>query len=100
MQITPSAQDKLHALCARARRGALGFHFGKLGGCRGAIPRLRPGAAPRTGERRYEVDGVTLYIRPREYTELEPYILDYTKGLLISRFSLEADCNACVASRF
>lgn len=100
MLITPTAQSQLHALLRRTRRAAAGFHFGKLGGCHGAVPRLRPGTAPRHGERAYAVDGVTMFMRPREFAELEPYTLDYAKGLFLYRFVLEADCNACEAARF
>ena len=96
MQITPTAQTKLRNLQGRFRRGERGFHFGKLGGCHGAIPRLRPGHEPRHGERAFDVDGVTLFMGSREFTTLEPYILDYRKGLFISRFTLDADCDACV----
>lgn len=97
MQITSSAQHKLREFERRFRHGERGFHFGKLGGCHGAVPRMRPGRDPRHGERSFDVDGMTLFVRPREFTELEPYILDYRKGLLLSRFTLEADCDACVA---
>ncbi len=98
MHITPSAHAKLHDLLRRSRAASVGFHFGKLGGCHGAVPRLRPGATPRPGERRYDFAGLPLFMRPREFAELEPYTLDYAKGLFVSRFVLEADCHACVAA--
>ena len=46
MIITPDAHAKLRDLQTRFRKGELGFHFGKLGGCHGAVPRLRPGQEP------------------------------------------------------
>ncbi len=98
MIITPDAHAKLRDLQTRFRKGELGFHFGKLGGCHGAVPRLRPGQEPRHGERAYSVDGLTLFMRPGEHREMEPYTLDYTKGLLMSRFTLDADCDVCAAA--
>lgn len=97
MQITPDAREKLHELEDRFRHGEHGFHFGKIGACRGALPRLKPAKDPRPGERPYEYDGVTLYMTPAEHRALDPYTLDYRKGLLLHRFTLEADCNACTA---
>lgn len=99
MQITPEAQEKLQDLARRFRRGERGFHFGKIGGCHGAIPRLRPGPAARPGEKPYDVDGVRLFMTPAEYRALEPYTLGYARGLLVRRFRLNADCNACAALR-
>jgi len=95
MQITASARAKLDQLQEAFRADHCGFHFGKLGGCHTAVPRLKPGAAPRPGEKAFEYDGVTLFMTPREHDELHAFTLDYAKGLFLSRFTLEADCSQC-----